>query len=355
MKGINSIASALIFMFITGCGSMEKKNEKSKNFKDGKFVNSLPTNITAPGRFWELSYKWLFGGGKDRVPEKDIPVHKSSKADLSKPVSNEIRFIWLGHSTILLEIEGKRFLFDPVFSQRASFVSWAGPKRFHSLPFEVEDLPPLDGVLISHDHYDHLDKDTIIKLSSRNVTFFTPLGVGKYLERWGVKKENLTEMDWMEKREKNGMHIIAAPARHFSGRGLFDTNETLWCSWIITGKKRRVFFSGDTGQLREFESLGSEFGPFQLTFIKIGAYDPLWPDIHLNPEEAVAVHKMLKGKILVPIHWGAFNLGLHDWYEPPERLIRAAQKSGVEFLIPAIGEKVDPSNFKNTLWWRKLK
>ena len=231
-------------------------------------------------------------------------------------------------------------------------VQWAGPKRFHPVPVEIEELPELDGVIISHNHYDHLDKAAIQALANRDQDFFVPLGVGDYLVKWGVKRSKIFEFDWHDEKKIRDIAVVSTPARHFSGRGLFDNGKTLWCSWALIGEKYRIYYSGDTGFTPEFNEIGSVHGPFDLTFIKIGAYDALWPDIHLNPEEAVQAHGKLKGKVMVPIHWGTFDLGLHSWYEPPERLVRRAAEEKIKFIIPGIGEIVDPEKYRNTFWWR---
>lgn len=334
--------------------SPSTKMINSKNFIDGKFVNSIPTNVGAPGKFCEMVFKYLAGGQKDRKPSIQLPIVSSDK-NLNGTLTGSLQFIWLGHSSVLLELEGKRFLFDPVFSERASFVKWYGPKRFHPVPLSIDAIPSLDAIIISHDHYDHLDKSAIKNLSNRKVHFYVPLGIGRLLEKWGVQESNIIEFDWWDEINVSNIKIISTPARHFSGRGLFDTNKTLWCSWVLKGKHKSVYFSGDTGIMSEFKEIGDKYGPFDVTFIKIGAYDELWPDIHINPEQAIEAHERVRGNALVPIHWATFDLGLHSWYEPAERLVNAANSSKANIIAPKIGELVDPTQYHNSYWWRELK
>jgi len=283
-----------------------------------------------------------------------LPV-VSTDEYLKQTPSDSLQFIWLGHSTVLLEFDGKRFLFDPVFSKRASFEQWAGPKRFQPIPVNIDELPEFDAVFISHNHYDHLDKFAIRKLSGRKTSFYVPLGIRKLVEEWSVSTSNIKELDWWDEEQESNIKVISTPARHFSGRGLFDMNETQWCSWVLANDSTRIYFSGDTGIMPIFKEIGDKYGPFDITFLKIGAYDELWHDVHLNPEEAVDAHKQLRGKTLVPIHWATFDLGLHSWYEPADRLEKAAKLSEIKILTPKIGEPVNPSAFHNSFWWKECK
>ena len=323
----------------------------SAHYADGKFQNTIPTTVMRDGKTWETMVTFLTGGSKDRVPAKPLPV-VSMKGYGSALPATSLRFAWLGHSSVLVELDGKRFLFDPVFSERASFLSWAGPKRFQPSPLSATDMPPLDAVILSHDHYDHLDKDTILHLIDKTGQFYVPLGLAAILESWGVPKAKIVEIDWWDERTINGATIIATPARHFSGRGLFDRFSTLWCSWTLIGKDNRVFFSGDTGMTPEFKDVGDKYSPFDVTFIKIGAFNENWPTIHLNPEQALQAHRDLGGRVFVPIHWGTFDLGLHSWYEPIEWLVKAAEADKAIIVTPKMGEVVNAENYENTFWWR---
>lgn len=315
------------------------------------FRNAEPTTVMRPGRFWSTIIRYLFRRDRDRVPRRPLPV-VSAIGSVRGPASVAPRFLWLGHSSVLLELGGRRVLIDPVFSERASFLSWMGPKRFQPAPLVAGDLPALDAVLISHDHYDHLDRPTIVALAGRTASFHVPLGVGGLLKDWGLPVGRIVEYDWGDAHDIGGVVLAAAPARHFSGRGLFGRNRTLWCSWAITAKSGSVYHSGDTGMTARFREIGEQYGPFDLAFIKIGAYDENWPDVHLDPEQAVEAAAMLRAAVLVPIHWGTFDLGLHSWHEPIERLVRAADRERQRIITPRIGEFVDPANYESRFWWR---
>lgn len=326
----------------------------SVNYKKGKFVNTVPVRDYSIGEIIGITWKWFFSAKEGRVPKQPLPVVKPNLQNSA--ASSAIQYNWLGHSSILLEMEGKRILLDPVFSERISPSQSFGPKRFHPNPLPLEQLPQIDLVLISHNHYDHLDKLVIDHFKNSKFHFIVPLGNKNLLIKWGVKRENVTELDWWREYDTGGLKIVSTPARHGSGRGflLSDRDKALWTSWTILGENYRVFFSGDTGMTLEFSEVGEKYGPFDVTFIKIGAYSEMWAEYHLNPEEAVRVHIMLKGNQLVPIHWGTFDLGLHHWQEPIERLIAAAEKNKISLLTSKIGETVIPSEHENSFWWRAL-
>jgi L-ascorbate metabolism protein UlaG (beta-lactamase superfamily) len=240
-----------------------------------------------------------------------------------------------------MEMDGQVILFDPVFSERPSPLSFIGPKRFHPVPVSITDLPPLDAVVISHDHYDHLDYDTIMALAPKTQAFYMPLGVGSHLAHWGIASEKINELDWWDERTvAGGPRLVACPARHFSGRLGFG-DRTQWSSWAAIGSAHRVFYTGDTGFMPLFDEIGERFGPFDLTLVKVGAYGLTWPDIHLNPEEGIEVHRMVRGRIMLPIHWGTFNLSYHAWNEPFERVKQAAEKAGVTLAALQPGEPLE--------------
>ena len=328
--------------------------KSSPNFKNGKFINIEPVNMANFDSYIGMLSKTIKGGEKHRKPSSKIPVVMKEQPFDEKP-SMDLRFMWLGHSSVLLELEGKRFLFDPVFSKRASMVDWAGPQRFHSTPFDVTNLPELEAVIISHDHYDHLDKMTIIELAKRKLKFYVPLGMGSLLMDWGVDVSVIKEFDWWEEIIGDNYTIESTPARHFSGRSIFDWYKRLWCSWVLVGKNSRIYFSGDTGIMKGFKEIGNKYGPFNATFLKIAAYDENWPDVHINPEEAVLAHQMLKGKTLVPIHWATFDLAYHSWYRPILRLFKESEPLKIKVVAPIVGEMVNPDEYENKYWWRRLK
>ena len=333
--------------------------QRSPNYRDGSFRNPVESNSTPKGGMRVMLRRWL-GGHEQRVPPGPVPIVKLTKADFARPPASGLRATWLGHSTVLVEIDGARILFDPVWARRASPSSIAGPKRFFPPPIALEDLPPLDAIVASHDHYDHLDRGVVrafVRTASQSRTrFIVPLGVGAHLERWGVAPDRITELDWSESTTLGPLTLTATPARHFSGRGLKDRNHTLWASWSVAGPQHRVFHSGDTGPFPGFADIGSGYGPFDLALIKIGAYDEMWPDIHLTPEQAVDANSKVQGKTLLPIHWGTFNLAFHDWYEPAERVVRAAVSSGTKIVMPRPGKSIEPSAAPPVQrWWRKVK
>jgi len=293
-------------------------------------------------------------GGERRVPRAALPSLNPLNAWQRAPASG-LRATWLGHSTVLLEIDGVRVLTDPVWGPRASPARFAGPKRFQPVPVAVRDLPPVDVVVISHDHYDHLDYPTIRELRKRSVPFVTSLGVGAHLEYWGVQPQRIVELDWWESHRVPGteLTITAAPSQHFSGRSLNDRNATLWSSIVMRTPRHAVFFSGDTGLTNEYALIRERLGPFDLVMLEVGAFHPAWGDIHLGPEHALAAFGLLGGGVFLPVHWGTFSLALHAWDEPAETLLSLAPKSGARLLMPRLGEPVEPSRAEGvTPWWR---
>jgi L-ascorbate metabolism protein UlaG (beta-lactamase superfamily) len=332
--------------------------QRSPNYRDGAFRNPEAPNLTPTGSAMQTIRRWL-GGHEQRVPPGPMPIVSLTKENFAQPPASGLRATWLGHSTVLVEIDGARILFDPVWARRASPSSLIGPKRFFEPPLALEDLPPLDAIVASHDHYDHLDRGVVRALarsaSQARARFIVPLGVGAHLERWGVAPDRITELDWSESTTVGRLTLTATPARHFSGRGLNDRNHTLWASWSVAGPTHRVFHSGDTGPFPGVARIGEEHGPFDLTFIKIGAYGDAWPDIHLTPEQAVDVNAKVRGKLMLPIHWGTFNLAFHAWDEPAERVVVAASGS-TQLVMPKPGESVEPATARPVeRWWRKVR
>lgn len=326
----------------------------SPQFRDGRFHNPSGLGPDLQGMQLPILREFFFGG-KKRVPKIEIPVESPLVAWRSAPASG-LRATWFGHSTLLLEIDGLRILTDPVFGMRASPFSFAGPKRFHPVPATIDQLPPLDVVLLTHDHHDHLNPESIRALAKLRVPFVTSLGVGMRLEQLGVDPSLITELDWWEEHTMPGgaLSFTAAPAQHFSGRSLRDRNKlTLWSSFVIRTANRRVFFSGDTGLTDELRDIGLRYGPFDLTMLEIGAWHPAWGSIHLGPENALNAFAMLGGGTLLPIHWGTFDLALHAWDEPIETLLTRAQSTGARVVTPVIGRPMEPTLVEGpTPWWR---
>jgi L-ascorbate metabolism protein UlaG (beta-lactamase superfamily) len=319
-----------------------------------KYYNVLPTSVSPPSGYGKLLSRYIFEKA-EREPSQPLGPFPADAAALAAPVpADALRVTWLGHSTTLIEVDGCRFLTDPVWSTRASPSQLVGPKRFFAPPLPLAQLPPLDGIILSHDHYDHLDEAAIRALAGRGERFFCPLGVGAHLRRWGVAAERITEATWWDKIALSpDFELVATPARHFSGRGLLNRDSTLWASWVLKGPQHRVFFGGDSGPFDEaFRQIGEAYGPFDLVMLEIGASDPEWADIHLGPDNALAAHRLLGGGPLLPLHWGTFNLAFHAWRQPVQRLIEAAGPE-VTLLLPAPGQRVDASTGPVASYWWK--
>lgn len=326
---------------------------KSPNFANETFVNRSDKARKPAMTFFQAVYRFLMAKNPAPQPKKPLPFVPLSAASFKTPPADGFRVTWLGHSTTFIELDGLKIMTDPVFGERASPFSWLGPKRFQKAPIDIAEVPELDAVIISHDHYDHLDMESVKFLDGRVQKFFTPLGVGSHLEKWGIDKNKITELDWWSEAEiVPGVRVAATPAQHFSGRGLFDRNSTLWASWVIIGKEQRLFFSGDTGFHGGFAKIGERYGPFDLAMIENGAYSENWPDVHMAPEETVEAAKQLKSKRFMPIHWGTFNLALHPWYDPAQQVHRLAKERGVTVVQPKLGEFVtDKAPWPVAQWW----
>ncbi|MFI6922716.1 MBL fold metallo-hydrolase [Nonomuraea spiralis] len=325
---------------------------RSPQFRGGTFFNPMPeptSLMTTPpaGLLAEMARN-----KEQRHPAGTIPLRLPPSAP---PPADGVRAVWYGHASTLVEIEGKRVLFDPVWSNRVSPSQLAGPKRHHPLPVDLGELPQVDAIAISHDHYDHLDMATVRSLTrTQKASFLVPLGIGAHLERWGVPLYRIIELDWDEEAEVAGLRFVATAARHFSGRA-FTRNDTLWGSWVVAGAAKRVFYAGDSGYFQGYRGIGAAHGPFDLTLMPIGAYSPAWPDIHMNPEEAVNAHLDLGGSLLLPVHWATFTLALHPWAEPVDRLWREAKARDVKIVVPRPGEGVDVSAAQAVDgWWETM-
>jgi L-ascorbate metabolism protein UlaG (beta-lactamase superfamily) len=266
-----------------------------------------------------------------------------------------VRVTWFGHSSTLVEIEGHRVLTDPVWSDRAGPVTWAGPTRWFPRPITLDALPPLDAVVISHDHYDHMDYKTVLGLKDSGVLFVVPLGLGAHLAEWGVADAQIVELDWWEKARVKALDIVCTPARHASGRGVFDKDMTLGSGYAMIGASHRVYYSGDTGLFPAMRDIGEQYGPFDLTMIEIGQYNQAWPDWHIGPEQAVKAHRWVNGKLFLPVHWGLFELASHGWTEPIERAVAEAKKTEVAIVTPKPGQSVTTDAPPTpSRWWPEL-
>ncbi|MGZ3690380.1 MAG: MBL fold metallo-hydrolase [Pseudobdellovibrio sp.] len=330
--------------------SREERILKSKNFKNGRFQNIEPVVND-----YVYSLMRAFQKSSESRPKHEI---KTQVPDFTKAFkTDDLVMTWFGHSTMLLEFSGLKVLTDPVWCERASPVQQIGPKRFYPPVMPIEKLPKLDFILLSHNHFDHLDPSAVRDLAKTGTPFITALGVGAYLEKFGVAPELITELDWWESTKVKEVEIVCTPARHFSGRSIIDSNQTLWGSWCLLSPKQRVFFSGDTGMTSSFKEIGAKHGPFDLTLIEIGAFDVAWPHVHLGPDNAWQAHQDLKGKTLFPVHWGLFDLAFHAWTQPIERLLeleKQTQLTDVKVVTRTPGERFtfNPSTTL-TEWWKK--
>ena len=336
-------------------GARLERARRSPQWREDRFQNPIPTRTLIPGSARAMLRQRLWGE-QVRAPRRAVPVESRTAPDFDRRPATGLRATWMGHATVLLEIDGLRVLTDPVWSARVSPASFAGPKRFFDPPIALGELPPVDAILISHDHYDHLDMATAKALGAGGAAFLVPLGVGAHLEAWGVPGERIRELDWGEQALLDSATFTMTPARHFSGRRLTDEGRTLWSSWVVASPRHRVFVCGDSGFFGGFREIGENHGPFDLTLISAGAYSSLWPMIHMTPEEVVRAHVDLRGELLLPIHWGTFNLAFHDWNEPAVRVSASAAERGVRAIFPRPGEMVEParaSDLPGVEWWRE--
>jgi L-ascorbate metabolism protein UlaG (beta-lactamase superfamily) len=340
---------------VHSAGLRHERTLGSAQFVDGLFRNPTGARPSLKGSPLPLLGEYFFGNAQ-RNPPGALPLERPHETWTRAPDTG-FRTTWLGHSTVLLEMDGRRVLTDPVFGERASPVRFAGPKRFHPVPASLDELPPLDAIVLSHDHYDHLCRRTMEALARapRPVPIVTALGVGAHLEKYGIAPERIFELDWNESVELPGLRFTATPSQHFSGRGVSDRNRTLWASWVIESGRRKVFFSGDTGLSEQFAVIGREHGPFDLVMLEVGAFHPSWGDIHLGPENALKVFSMLGGGTLLPVHWGTFNLALHAWDEPAETLLDLSTHHRGRVITPRLGQPVESTRIEApTPWWREV-
>ncbi len=331
-----------------GSGRRRLDYSGSPQFRDGLFHNRLPASVVEPGSggsmAWEFATK-----GRTGKPRRPVEVARPQLPE----VAADLAATWLGHATVLLEVEGRRVLTDPVWSERVSPSQTVGPRRLHPVPLPLAELPHLDAVLISHDHYDHLDTATVdVLLHTQTAPFVVPLGIGHHLSRWGVPDDRIVELDWDQTHEVAGLRLTCTEARHFSGRSL-GSNTTLWSSWVVAGERERVYFGGDSGWTPAFDDIGAAHGPFGLTVLPIGAYDARWRDVHMDPDEALRAHAQLRGDTLLPIHWATFDLAFHEWSDPAEWVARAAAEAGVRLALPTPGGRfVVGEDLPTEPWWR---
>ncbi|MBG50144.1 MAG: hypothetical protein CML05_17810 [Pseudozobellia sp.] len=330
------------------------KYAKSANYKEGKFFNlgNVKTDMSAGDMAKAIG--GMFKKIPNALPAKPLPV-KAIDSNAIVNYKGETRFIWFGHSAFLLQMNGKNILLDPMFGDVPSPHPLLGTKRFSDgLPIAIEKLPKIDAVILSHDHYDHLDYGSIKKLKDKVGYFYTPLGVGNHLKKWGVPEDNITELDWWQEVKTPDFIFTSTPAQHFSGRGFSDRDKTLWSSWVIQAKGEKIFFSGDSGYGPHFKTIGEKFGGFDFAMIECGQYNELWSEIHMFPEQTAQVGLDINAKTIMPIHWGAFKLAQHSWVDPVERAVKKAKELNVSIITPQIGVPtvIDQNQPILNTWWQ---
>lgn len=333
-------------------GDRMERIEKSPHYKEGRFQNLVETPMYGENTsMWQNIIKFI-NGGENREPKEII---ETIEFDGKQLAGNELSITWFGHSTVLLRMAERNLLIDPVFSNHSSPFAFMGPKAFkYSYQYSVDDLPEIDAVVITHDHYDHLDYETILQLKTLVKKFYVPLGMGAHLEKWGIPSAHIIEAEWWDEFQLNNeISLACVPMRHFSGRGISDRNKTLWAGWVIKSEKHSIIHTGDSGYGDHFKQIGEKYGPFDLTMVECGQYNEGWPYIHMTPEETVQAHIDLKGRFLLPIHWGRFNLSLHAWTDPSERAFITSNEKNVDLITPLPGQIVffdKPLTFQQ--WWK---
>jgi L-ascorbate metabolism protein UlaG (beta-lactamase superfamily) len=343
--------TACRFVLAIGAKPKAARVSASPQYRDGAFRNvAVTSTVPQAGDMVDVLRDMLFGQERRR-PTGPVPL----VTRVEQPATSGLHVTWYGHSSALVEIDGARVLFDPVWSERVSPSTLVGPKRLHPVPVALAELPTLDAIVISHDHYDHLDMDSVRTLvRTQRAPFVVPLGVGAHLERWRVPAERIVELDWWDGMSVAGLRITATPAQHFSGR-LFKRDGTLWTSWTVVGPHRKVFYTGDSGYFDGYAEIGERFGPFDVALVQIGAYGDAWPTIHMTPEEGVAAAVDVRAGLLVPVHWGTFNLALHGWTDPADRVWLEAKARDVRLAVPRPGERIDADDPPAVDgWWQAL-
>ena len=331
----------------------EQRIAESPQWNGESFQNPERVPATEWGKSLTTFWDYFFNKPEGYTPSLPLPAEPF---DISHwDGQRDLQFAWLGHTTFLIKIDDKVILTDPMFSQQAGTYGWFSPIRYSKMLASTDSLPVVDLVLITHNHSDHLDENSIKTLIPKTRHFIAPLAVGKLLEEWGVPHKKITELDWWRKKSIDDLTITAAPAKHTSERGVFDKNKTLWVSYGIQGKKHNLYLSGDSGWHKGLYEIGDRLGPFDVTFFEIGAYGEMrgWKEVHYNPEQAVKAHQAVRGKLMVPSGWGTFDLGMFPWHEPIERFLIAANQTGVDYLTPKIGEVINPGQLGGReAWWK---
>jgi len=323
--------------------------QQSPNFNGEVFENLVSTSMDMSLSDVFSILKDYTSGAEDREPSQALPTAFDKSIKTNNDTSAKVT--WYGHSAVLLVIDNKKILLDPMLGESSAPVPFLTKRFPYEKPIPINQIDYVDFVVISHDHYDHLDMPTILKLKDNVGHFYTALGVESHLMSWGIPHEKITSLDWWQSSEKMDLMFVATPARHFSGRGLTDRNKTQWASWVIKGKKESIYFSGDGGYADHFQKIGEKYGPFDFAMLECGQYNRRWAQIHMTPEETAQAAVDLRAKKAMPIHWGAFNLSLHSWTDPIERVKVAAEKLGVSLVHPVIGQEFSIMENPSTNWW----
>ena len=330
---------------------------KTGHYKEGVFVNELETNMDMDfSAMYETMLEFI-KGGENLQPKEDLPVKKIEAQWIEQNKNQLTKLTWFGHSAFLLQLDGKKILIDPMLGESPAPHPMIGVKRYNKeIPIEIKNLPFIDFVIISHDHYDHLDYESVMKLKGKVGKFYMPLGVGTHFKSWGFDENQILELDWWDETMEDNIKLVCTPSRHFSGRGLTDRSATLWSSWVILSEKKKIYFSGDGGFGPHFKEIGDKYGPFDVGLMECGQYNKNWAQIHMMPEQTVQATIDVGAQWLVPVHWGAFTLSLHDWTDPIERVSAEAKRKNVNISTPAIGETIvlEHSLFPNSVWWKGL-
>jgi L-ascorbate metabolism protein UlaG (beta-lactamase superfamily) len=331
--------------------------QKSEQFREGKFHNVAPVpKKQSFSETMKLAYKFFTTKVENGRPKQDIQVLQHDSLHIAN-YTGETRLIWFGHSSFLLQMEGKNILIDPMFGKVAAPLPLLGANRFNEqFPIDINQLPNIDAVILSHDHYDHLDYESILKIKDKTQHFYAPLGVGVHLEAWGVSATDITEMDWWQEVQFENLKFVCTPAQHFSGRSLSNGQSTLWSSWVIQTSKDNIYFSGDSGYAPHFKTIGEKFGPFDLALMECGQYNQMWSDIHMMPEETAQAGLDVQANKIMPIHWAGFKLALHEWTDPIKRVKAKAEELNLTVVTPQIGEEILVKDTVTSYseWWTGL-
>ncbi|WP_053720070.1 MBL fold metallo-hydrolase [Saccharothrix sp. NRRL B-16348] len=353
-----SVGSALIYVRSTPFGAFPSGDrlariEQSPHWHDGEFIVPQPLWIDG----WNATIG-SFSGSDTSSPSQALDIVPTDTRLFDVPPATGLRVTWFGHSSSLIEIDGSRVLVDPFWGEQSGPSSLLGIKPFYRPPAALSEIGPVDVVLISHDHWDHLDQPTISAMAQwRDTTFVVPLGIGAHLERWGITADRIRELDWWQNATVGSTRFTSTPARHNSGRNPLHSNEALWSGWALQGPQHRVWYSGDTGYFQDLKQIGERLGPFDVTLISSGQYDPAWPDNHLGPELAVEANALVGGKLMIPVHWGLFDLAPHSWTEPVERVRAEARCRTQDYLALVPGAPTEPTAeavAAQRQWWPEL-